>query len=83
MTINRCQACDAVLLWAITPAGKRMPLDPRPTDDGTVLVLQPHGLGEKLAITLSRDGLKLARKHNLPLHLSHHATCTDPGRFRS
>lgn len=80
--MTRCKTCDAELEWAITPAGKRMPLDSRSAAEGTVLVLAPRGLGEKLAITLSGEGLALARKHGLPLHLSHHATCTDPERFR-
>jgi hypothetical protein len=26
--IGRCRSCDAAILWAITPRGKKSPLDP-------------------------------------------------------
>jgi hypothetical protein len=80
--MDRCTACDTELIWAVTPAGKRAPITAEATEDGNVLVLQPRSLGEKLAVTLSGDSLELARKHGLPLHLNHYATCEHADQFR-
>lgn len=39
---TKCRSCGAPVIWARTPAGKRIPLDLTPTDDGNVL-LDDHG----------------------------------------
>lgn len=79
---SACQACNAPLIWAVTPAGKRAPITAQASFDGNVLVLQPRDLGEKLAVTLSGDSLELARKHGLPLHLNHFADCIAAEDFK-
>ncbi len=36
---DRCRSCRAPIVWARTPAGRLMPLDPTPTDDGNVEII--------------------------------------------
>lgn len=79
--MNACSACGQALTWALTPAGKRAPINTDPSDTGNVLILQPRNLTEKLAITLSGPTLNLARASGLPLHLNHFADCPDADRF--
>ena len=83
MSDSRCSACNTLLIWAITPAGKRAPVTAATHENGNVLILQPRGLGQSLAITLSGDSLELARKHALPLHLSHFADCPNREDFKT
>jgi hypothetical protein len=70
------------MLWAITPTGGRMPVDYAPNGDGNVLLLQPTGLGELLAVTLSGRSLELAQARRLSLRLSHFARCPEAEQFR-
>lgn len=72
-----CASCGDEVIWAITPAGKRAPIDRDPVVDGNVLVLQPKGLGATLAITLSQEALTAAQDARVPLRLNHFATCPD------
>jgi hypothetical protein len=82
VNVAECDACQAFMLWAITPNGGKMPVDYRPSPQGNVLLLSPSGLGELLAITLSKEGLELARARGLDLRMPHHATCPEAERFR-
>ena len=36
--MSACKACHATILWATTPAGKAVPLDPNPRDDGNLTI---------------------------------------------
>jgi hypothetical protein len=83
MSDSRCSACNTLLIWAITPAGKRAPVTAATHENGNVLILQPRGLGQTLAITLSGGSLELARKHGLPLHLNHFADCPNREDFQT
>jgi hypothetical protein len=70
--------CGAPIFWAMSPAGAKSPIDAYVnTEKGNVLLLAPTGMGQLLAITLSKDALKLARERRLPLRLSHWATCAN------
>lgn len=76
-----CSACKASLLWAMTPAGNRMPVDAGTDQDrGNVLLLAPTGMGT-IAITLTGDALALARRVQAPLRLEHHVTCPEAKLF--
>lgn len=75
-----CRGCRREILWAITEAGRRMPLDPEPvkdfghgiqvlihTDDGSVRC--------RAASPLFDDGV--------PLYQPHWATCPNVDDFRA
>jgi hypothetical protein len=48
---DRCRSCDAPLLWAVTPAGRRIPLDPEPDQERGNMMLATGRQGP-LAIML-------------------------------
>ena len=77
-----CSACGAELIWAISPTGAPSPIDVEVTETGNVLLLHPRGLEQTLAITLSKDGLDLAREQGLPLHTSHFSSCPNREEFK-
>jgi hypothetical protein len=64
--VSACRSCGAEITWTITVAGKRMPLDNRPTQDGTV-VIDPDGRARVPA----KADLQFARLRFTP----HWATC--------
>lgn len=69
----RCRSCEARIVWAVTPAGRRIPLDPDPVEGGNVLlapaIASPSGA---VARVLTNDE---RAAHVGPLHVSHFATC--------
>lgn len=69
---STCRSCGAPIAWAETIAGKRMPLDPEPRDDGNV--------------RLDKDGVAFVGTDMLaadpPSYVSHFATCSHPQRHR-
>jgi hypothetical protein len=38
-----CHSCGAVVVWAVTDAGKRMPVDPDPTVVGNLILERRDG----------------------------------------
>lgn len=76
-----CRACHAPLTWAITPTGKRSPIDEQPASAGSILLTDTLG-EEWLAIVLSGKALELAREQHLPLYTSHFASCPHADEFR-
>lgn len=72
--IYDCRSCGAPMRWAVTTAGKRMPLDPQPSDRGNV-----HVDDDGTATVL---GPLEVQAHDGPLYVPHFATCDDPDRFR-
>ena len=71
-----------MLIWAISPAGARSPIDYVPSEKGNVLLLSPTDLGQVLAVVLTKDGLDLARERGIPLRLNHFASCANAEEFR-
>ena len=80
---DTCSACGRMMIWAISPAGARSPIDYAPSADGNILLLSPTDLGQVLAVVLSKDGLDLAHERGLQLRTSHFATCEHAARFRA
>lgn len=75
-----CRSCGAAVRWELTPAGKRMPLDPEPSPQGNVAI---YGGPAMVAVALTADQLAA---HNVaidgPLYLSHFATCPNADQHR-
>lgn len=71
MTTVRCGRCGRPIVWARTPTGKRMPLDPDPCDDGNVAAYR-DGLDRVQARVLTKDEEpKSYERRRMP----HFATC--------
>lgn len=72
--MSNCNGCRAPVVWAVTPAGKSMPVDPDPTDNGNlVLTLGTPPRVRPPELTDDPDG---------PRWVSHFATCPQSEDFR-
>lgn len=73
MTPNRCESCQASIVWARTQRGERMPVDADPSPAGNVVVT---GEGrERRAGVLTKGQAAGARAAGQELFLSHFASC--------
>jgi len=68
--MNRCK-CGALMVWAHTPKGKAIPLDPEPRKDGNLVLVR--------GIATPVDMLT---PPSLPRYASHFATCPHARDFR-
>lgn len=80
--MDKCSACGAYMIWAITPAGARSPIDYSPSGQGNVALALVDGLGSPLAVTMSKGGLELARERGVQLRVSHFVTCPNREEFK-
>ena len=66
---SSCRYCGQTVHRVTSAKGSRLPLDPQPTTESTVLVT--HGV----SIVLESDALDDSRALREMLHVSHLATC--------
>jgi hypothetical protein len=78
---NKCRSCGAAILWAETPAGRRMPLDEKPTTAGNILLGLRHER-PPIALYQTEQQLEPLRAEGELLYVSHFATCKDAKRWR-
>jgi hypothetical protein len=71
-----CERCRQVLIWAITEAGHRQPLDPESNPDGSVLAYRDaQGCWRARSLASAGD----APRHPLErIYMPHQATCKGP-----
>ncbi len=74
-----CTSCSALIVFAETATGERMPVDAAPCDAGTMTLHRRHG--EELP--LCRNVAERFRFGRKDLYISHFATCTDPDAHRN
>lgn len=72
----KCKSCGAQIIWATTVAGKKMPLDAEPHEDGNV-VLMPAG-----AMVLPKETFELGKGICSKRYRSHFATCNNASKHR-
>ncbi len=75
-----CKSCGAPILWTVTAAGRRMPVDAEPSDIGNIEVSGGLVLH---ATTIAGHDLVRARAVGFPLYLSHFATCPNASTHRN
>ncbi len=73
----RCRSCEAAIAWCLTPAGKNMPVDAEPADDGN-LVIEADRVGDPVVIAY--DPAKHAGRERFK---SHFATCPQGTQWRN
>lgn len=73
----KCFSCGAQILWAVTAAGKRIPLDAAACPRGNVLLTENGAWARVLtaAEMSARQELRLSGAVVEPAYLSHFATC--------
>ena len=82
-----CRSCAADVRWVRTTAGKLMPLDPDPRDDGNIIdtgrTAQGRGSGRVPVVEyVDPDAPTLPGLDPPVRYVSHFATCDDPERWR-
>lgn len=77
---SRCRSCDAEVRWVKTAAGKWMPLDVEPSADGNVQLCMVGG--EEVATVLGAGDRAAAQLEQIPLYVSHFATCPFAAQHR-
>lgn len=65
-SLSSCDSCGAPIRWVVTEGGKNMPIDAEPSEKGNLLLIDRYVRFVKLAEREDRD---------VPLYLSHFATC--------
>ena len=75
MRASRCPQCGAQVLWTVTEAGRRLPVDAAPDPAGNTAVHR-DGTG---AYRSRRPTAELPLTGWERLHTPHVATCTGPG----
>lgn len=69
--MTKCRYCPAEIMFAVNDkSGKRMPLDPVPSPNGTIMLEFPVGQKEPIATVV-----KEPEKATCALYVSHFATC--------
>lgn len=66
-----CRSCGAAIIWAVTPAGKRMPLDAQPAKR---IVLDDYGV--------KTFGDEAPCAQVVDTYTSHFATCPNAAQHR-
>lgn len=80
--MNTCRSCQARIVWAVTTAGKRMPLDAEPVErDGAVLAAHRTGPDQALAVRPITPTTDLWPDEH-PAR-SHYATCPNADQHRT
>jgi hypothetical protein len=77
--VGVCKRCGDPVVWAVTEAGKRMPVDLEPTEGGTIELTPGR---RPAAIVHSKQAAAAAAASGTPLRTSHFATCRRADRHR-
>ncbi len=83
MGTAKCRSCGATIVWVLTQAGKRMPIDATPRADGNVQI-KPDGSAQVLkADELADVSRRCSLEGHTPrLFTSHFATCPSAASHR-
>ena len=73
---TQCRSCRAPVIWAVTRAGKRIPLDAAPSATGNLVYVGQQLDGTEV-VGAPRDGDPPEFRY-----VSHFATCPDAGEWR-
>jgi hypothetical protein len=82
--ISQCDSCHADVIRAVTVNGVGMPVNAEPNPEkGNLVLLRTQGRPLVLALSnLNAQAREAAKRENVPLFLSHFATCPDSEQWR-
>jgi hypothetical protein len=70
-----CRSCGSKIIWAVTAAGKRMPLDPEPVHAGNIILRERARGLEPEAVYVKPDP-------DESRYISHFVTCPQARKWR-
>lgn len=74
----KCRSCGAAIVWTLTEAGRRMPVDVEPADDGALRLEESQGGSDVVYAFVVRGNVRPRG----PLYRSHFATCPNAASHR-
>lgn len=81
--MSRCRSCHAEILWVVTAAGRRMPVDAEPVEGGNVAITGVNGRQQFAAVVLGPADRLRAELDDGRRYVSHYATCPDADQWRN
>lgn len=84
MRIDNCRSCGARLIWCLTEAGNRMPVDAEPVEDGNLAMFMVGGTPHCKALPKIDHADEDLMAAVLPVerYKSHFATCVHAAQHR-
>lgn len=82
--MSNCRSCHARIRWAVTKAGKAMPLDFDVNPEGNVVFtgrtakLRQGGTAPVVEVV----GQPMLLEDDRPRYMPHHATCPEAGKWK-
>lgn len=80
--MSRCASCGADITWAMTEAGKAIPIDTKPTPDGNITLHTPDGGGRPVAVVEIDGQTTLDTDPDEARYTTHFATCPHAPHWR-
>jgi len=71
-----CRSCGRQIIWAATPKGRAIPLDPNPAPDGNLELIEVDGT------RYARSALSGSNLFDEPRYVTHYATCPNADAHR-
>jgi hypothetical protein len=75
---DKCKSCGAEIVFVKTEAGRTMPIDREPVEDGTWFLGEDNVARIMTKAPKDLEGFTIA----MPLYKSHYATCSNASAFR-
>lgn len=72
-----CGSCGAPIVWFTTAAGRPMPLNPEPAEDGNIELNSATACN-----VLGKKALAEARVEGVKLYKTHFSSCPNAGQHR-
>jgi hypothetical protein len=92
MKVRHCRGCSQPIIWTETQAGKRMPVDAKPSSEGTFVLLKASDYfalpaedeTAPIAVHVAKAHVHLTPEQleGRDRYVPHHATCPDAKSFR-
>lgn len=76
---SSCRSCQRPVVWAVSEAGKNIPIDPEPKPTGNLVLLTSMRDGR---IYIQARAFDAEQDADLQRYVSHFVTCPDAKRFR-
>ena len=80
--MSKCRSCGAEVTWATTDAGKGIPLDPEPRQDGNLVIVGDDHFGTPRVRLDRPDDNQGALFGPSERYVSHFVTCPDASEWR-
>ena len=80
--MSRCSSCGAEITWAMTTAGRSIPIDTKPVPDGNVTLHVPHAGGTPIAVVIPKDQGTLDTGIDEDRYVAHFVSCPDSDQWR-